>query len=230
MVTSPGREASPSSNGRDLPASINLLRYVAKVYLALFKRFRIVGASQIPATGPVILVANHTAAYDPVCLQVACHRRLVRFMQAREYYEQRPVFYMLRWLQVIPVNRTGNDTASVRTAMRALQANGCIGIFPEGKISTDGEIHEARKGVALLALMTNATVVPAYLRGTRHFRSMARDFLHFNHVTLYFGTPIRFVDLAGQQRTPQLLDAALQRIMAGVIALRDEQGPDSSRK
>jgi len=230
MLYAPGREAPPSTNGRDLPGSVNLLRYVAKVYLAVFKRFRIVGADQIPATGPVIFVANHTAAYDPVCLQVACHRRLIRFMQAREYYEKRPVFYMLRWLQVIPVNRTGNDTASIRTAMRVLQANGCVGIFPEGKISTDGEIHEARKGVALLAVMANATVVPAYMHGARPFRGMLWDFLRFNRVTLYLGNTIRFDDLAAQRRNPEVLETALQRIMGGIVALRDQRSVDSPRK
>ena len=131
---------------------------------------------------------------------------------------------------VIPVNRTGNDTASIRTAMRVLQANGCVGIFPEGKISTDGEIHEARKGVALLAVMANATVVPAYMHGARPFRGMLWDFLRFNRVTLYLGNTIRFDDLAAQRRNPEVLETALQRIMGGIVALRDQRSVDSPRK
>jgi 1-acyl-sn-glycerol-3-phosphate acyltransferase len=133
--------------------------------------------------------------------------------------------YLYRALRVIPVNRTGNDVASIRTALRELSVNGCIGIFPEGRISDDGQLHEARKGVALLALMSNAPVVPAYFRGTRPYSGMIRDFLRFNHVTLYFGPPIRFDDLHGQHRDKNVREIALKRIMDGILGLSHESTP-----
>src|SRR4029079_3184291 len=71
-----------------LPLGLKLLRNLALVYLALFKKFRSINANYIPRSGPVILVANHTAVYDPVCLQVACKYRFIRFLEAREYYDQ----------------------------------------------------------------------------------------------------------------------------------------------
>jgi len=203
-----------------LPLHVELLRQLGSVYLAFFKRFRSIDADYIPRSGPVILVANHTAVYDPVCLQVACKHRLIRFMEAREYYDQAPLTPIYRALRVIPVNRTGNDTAGIRTAVRELSNNGCIGIFPEGRISDDCQIHEGRKGVALLALMTNAVVVPGYIHGTRPFSGMMKDFLQFNHVTLHFGPPIRFDDLAGRHGDRDARDIALQRIMDAIIALQ----------
>lgn len=204
-----------------LPLPLELLRKLGAVYLALFKKFRVVDADYIPDSGPVILVANHTAVYDPVCLQVACKTRSIRFMEAREYFDQAPLTPIYRALRVIPVNRTGNDTASIRTAVRELSNNGCIGIFPEGRISDDCQIHEGRKGVALLALMTNAAVVPAYVQGTRPFSGMMRDFLQFNQVTLHFGRPIRFDDLAGRHGDREAREIALNRIMDAIIALQD---------
>jgi 1-acyl-sn-glycerol-3-phosphate acyltransferase len=224
MLHGQGGDEKSTREQWDLPWSIAMLRWIAAFYLFLFKRFRIVDGAHIPDSGALILVANHTTAYDPVCLQVACRRRLVRFMQAREYYEIRPLFFLFRLLQVIPVNRTGNDTASVRTALRTLSANGCLGIFPEGKISEDGELHEARRGVALLALLSNATVIPAFLQGTLPTRGMMRDFFQFNRVTLYFGPAIRFDDLAGRHRDQQAVDLALTRTMGAVRALRDRHG------
>jgi 1-acyl-sn-glycerol-3-phosphate acyltransferase len=211
-----------------LPFPVAFMRGWALLYLAVFKRLRVVHADHVPAEGPVILVANHTTAYDPVALQSACGHRLIRFMQAREYYDKKPLVYLYRYLQVIPVNRTGNDTTSFRTAMRALEANGCIGIFPEGQISTDGDIHTPRKGVALLALLSNATVVPAYFQGTRPFSGMILDFLRFDRVTIYFGEPIRIDDLAERRRNADARDLALKRIMDAVVALRDRYA-DGSR-
>jgi 1-acyl-sn-glycerol-3-phosphate acyltransferase len=210
---------------RQLPLVIELLRKCAVVYLAVFKDFRAINTENIPRTGPLILVANHTAVYDPVCLQVACKYRLIRFMEAREYYEVKVLHTLYKMVRVIPVNRTGNDTASIRTALRELSSNGCIGIFPEGRISTDGQIHEARKGVALLALMSNAVVVPAYFQGTKPFSGMIRDFLQFNHVTVHFGPPIHFDDLAGKHRDEEVRNVALKRIMDAIAALQEQSKP-----
>jgi 1-acyl-sn-glycerol-3-phosphate acyltransferase len=203
-----------------LPLPVELLRKCCAVYLAVFKRFRVVDADRIPDRGAVILVANHTAVYDPVCLQVACKHRLIRFMEAREYYDVPVLHTLFRLLRVIPVNRTGNDTVSIRTAVRELSNKGCIGIFPEGRISTDGQIHRAHQGVALLALMTNAVVVPAFFQGTHPFSGMIRDFFQFNHVTLHFGPPIHFDDLAGKHRDEPSRELALKRIMDAIVMLQ----------
>lgn len=203
-----------------LPLFLEVLRKVAVIYLALFKRFRSVNDQHIPESGPLILVANHTTVFDPICLQVACRNRWIRFMEAREYYERRPMYYLYRLLRVIPVNRNGNDTASIREAARELSKNGCVGIFPEGRISDDGKLHEARHGVAMLAMLSNATVVPAYLAGANLFSSMILDFFRFNRITLVFGPPIRFDDLADQHRDKESREIALKRIMDGIAALK----------
>ena len=115
----------------------------------------------------MIFVANHTTGYDPLILQVSSKFRPIQFMMAKEYYEKKPLHWFYKALRVIPVNRTGNDTASFRTALRALKDGACIGMFPEGKISEDGRMNvRGREGVALLAPMSGATVVPAYISGT----------------------------------------------------------------
>ena len=227
MAHDPEGHVKPTGKRRGLPVSIAVLRCIASVYLFVFKRFRVLDASHIPDSGALILVANHTTAFDPVCLQVASKHRLIRFMQARELYNARPLHYLFKWLNVIPVNRTGHDTASIRAALRTLLDGGCLGIYPEGKISEDGNLHEGHKGVALLALLSNATVVPAYLHGARPFCGMIRNFLQFDRVTLYFGPPIRFDDLAGRHRDQEALDMALQRIMHAIQELHDRSAPAS---
>jgi 1-acyl-sn-glycerol-3-phosphate acyltransferase len=203
-----------------LPLPVRLIRRIADAYLSLFKSFRVFNADLIPASGPVIIVANHSAAYDPVCLQVGCGNRLIRFLEAREYYDKHGLQFLYRMLHVIPINRTGNDTAGIRMAARELRNHGCIGIFPEGRISDDCQLQQARQGVAFLALLTNAAVVPAYIHGTRPFSGMVRDFLQFNPVTLHFGPPIRFNDLAGQHHDKQSREIALHRTMNAIAKLK----------
>ena len=221
------RQKSPKNSSFPLPFVV--LRNIATQYLAVFKKFRVVGAGHIPSSGPLILVANHTTSYDPVCLQVACAERMIRFMEAREYYDQKPLTYIYRALKIIPVNRTGNDTASIRTALRELSGNGCVGIFPEGKISDDGSLQEAHQGVALLAMLSGSPVVPAYIRGTGGYSGMVRDFFRLNHVTLFFGPPIRFDDLCDRHRDKEAREIALKRIMDALAALAAASGEPESR-
>jgi 1-acyl-sn-glycerol-3-phosphate acyltransferase len=203
-----------------------VVRFVA-AYLSIWKRFEVGNAARIPPTGAVILVSNHTTAYDPLIMQVSSKYRLIQFMMAKEYYLKKPWLWIYRSFGVIPVNRTGNDTASIRTALRVLGGGGCIGMYPEGKISVDGKMDQGRPGVALLALMSGATVVPSYIRGTSVHIGMVNDFVVRNHVTIFFGKPLRFDDLQGK-RDEGARDIATKRIMDAITALRDryETNPD----
>jgi 1-acyl-sn-glycerol-3-phosphate acyltransferase len=212
-----------------LPLMVAIARRIVVFYLSVFKKFDVGNAGRIPSAGPVIFVANHTTAYDPLCLQAASKHRLIQFMMAKEYYEKKPLNWVFKWLKVIPVNRSGNDTASIRTALRSLNEGACIGMFPEGKISDDGRMNEGRQGVALLALMSKATVVPAYIQGTSPYAGMVNDFLLRNRVTLYFGRPIRFDDLAGK-RDEGAREVATKRIMDAIIALRDRFETNPERR
>jgi 1-acyl-sn-glycerol-3-phosphate acyltransferase len=210
------------------PLPVAIARRFVIFYLSLFKRFDIGNAGRIPVEGPVIVVANHTTAYDPLCLQSASKHRLIQFMMAKEYYEKKPLIYLYKWLKIIPVNRTGNDTASIRAALRALGDGACIGMFPEGGISEDGRLMEGRQGVALLALMAKATVVPAYIVGTDKHAGMVQDFLKFNKITLYFGKPIGFGDLGGRDEGAR--DIATKRIMDAISGLRDRYETNPERR
>ncbi len=211
-----------------LPLGVAIARRAASAYLSVWKSFKPGNACRIPTSGPVIFVSNHTAAFDPLVMQSASKRRHVRFMMAKEYYQQKPLVWFYKSVGVIPVNRSGNDTASIRTALRALQDGECIGMYPEGKISLDGKLGEGRQGVALLALMSGATVVPSYITGNNAHSDMLTDFLKRNRVSIYFGRPLRFDDLKGRDEVAR--DEATRRIMDAIIALRDRYETDPQRR
>ncbi len=59
-----------------------------------------------------------------------------------------------------PVDREGSAAAAIKRSVDVLRAGGCIGIFPEGGRNVAGD-KEARQGVALLASLGKAPVVPA---------------------------------------------------------------------
>ncbi|HSP38866.1 MAG TPA: lysophospholipid acyltransferase family protein [Frankiaceae bacterium] len=116
------------------------------------------GAEHLRRGTPAILVANHTSAWDPVCVVVSGWWRVTAFTKA-EYFASRGSFFF-RWMGQIPLRR--GDAASTDWAMRmsqqALAKGGMIGIYPEGTRSPDGRLHKLHKRVLIPLLQANPDV------------------------------------------------------------------------
>ena len=119
------------------------------------------GTEHVPPPGtPLVIAANHVSGLDPFLVARALPRgRFLQFMAKKELFL--PVIgWIIRTGGSFPVDRSGNDVASIRTALRVLKENGTVGIFPEG---TRGgtELHG---GVALIAAKGRAPILPAGIR------------------------------------------------------------------
>ncbi len=126
------------------------------------------------------------------------------------------------------MNRSGNDVSSIRTALRTLKDNKALGMFPEGRISEDGQMQDAKSGVAMLALMSGATVVPAFIYGVNVYKGMVADFVHRSKVRIAFGRPMRFTEFAGKERDEASRDEVTRLIMEAIKKLRDKHEPQNT--
>lgn len=117
-----------------------------------------------PASGPVIVVCNHTAGVDPILVQLSMRRRLRWFMAAEQMVGALGWFWRLQ--RVIPVHYDRRDTQSLLAAMVHLRAGGALGVFPEGGIARPhGQVYRFMPGFASLAAKGKAKVVVLSLRG-----------------------------------------------------------------
>jgi putative phosphoserine phosphatase/1-acylglycerol-3-phosphate O-acyltransferase len=148
------------------------LTAVARPELMRFVRFDIDATEHIPRTGPAIVAANHRSYFDPLAIAVALAKqgRVGRFLAKREIFDAPIVGSMARALGAIPVDRGSGTDAPLIAAGRALDAGEIVVVFPQGTIPR-GESFFAtklvgRRGVAVLARMSGAPVVPMGLSGT----------------------------------------------------------------
>lgn len=125
---------------------------------------RLHGLEHVPATGPVILAANHIGVLDGPLLGLFSPRP-VHALTKREMFHGRTGRFLLRAGQ-IPVDRYTVDPRAIRVSLRVLRDGGVVGIFPEGRRG-DGELHRFHHGASYLALVTGAPVVPVVFLGTR---------------------------------------------------------------
>ncbi|WP_353981159.1 MFS transporter [Salinicola endophyticus] len=144
------------------------LRLLIFVLVRLVYRLRFRDRHHIPATGPALVVCNHVSFMDALVLGGACPRPL-RFMMDRPIYESPWLNWFFRIAGAIPVDSDRRDPGGVRRALdevsRALCHDEVVMIFPEGRLTPDGEVHAFRRGLELVLARNPVPVVPAALGG-----------------------------------------------------------------
>jgi 1-acyl-sn-glycerol-3-phosphate acyltransferase len=139
----------------------------------LLTRRRWSGQEHVPASGGVILVANHVSDVDPLLLAyyVYLSGRIPRFMAKSELWRVPGIRRILRGAGQIPVHRGGGDAQdALSDALAALRAGQALVIYPEGTITRDPDYWpmRGRTGVAWLALTAGVPVVPVAQWGAQN--------------------------------------------------------------
>ncbi|ODV42246.1 glycerol acyltransferase [Cupriavidus sp. UYMMa02A] len=145
-----------------------LLRFVAWILVHTVYRLRRVNVERIPADGPAVLVCNHVSFADAVVLMAASPRP-VRFVMDYRIFKVPLMSWFFRQARAIPIAPAHEDPALLAKAYddvaAALGDGDLVCIFPEGKITANGEINAFKQGVQQIIRRTPVTVVPMALRG-----------------------------------------------------------------
>jgi 1-acyl-sn-glycerol-3-phosphate acyltransferase len=199
-----------------------LVRLLGMPLLRLFFSLRVENASQVSSHGSLLVAANHCSFMDPVVLQAACPRRII-FMMTERYYNPLWGRWFFKQMQAIPLREnTVYNVGPLRKGMKALQEGKVIGLFPEGGISRTGALQDGQPGILLLAQRSNAAILPAYIRGT--FRALPRHakFPRPGKITVTFGRPKSFRELAAGFSGREGLDRATKALMEEIKDLGNE--------
>ena len=143
---------------------LHSLRPVSRWLIRRRYRVEVLGAENVPASGPVVLAANHVGVIDGPMLAIFAPRP-VHALTKREMFSGR----LGRFLHLsgqVPLDRFRTDGAAARSCLRVLRDDGVIGIFPEGRRGP-GDLQRFHRGAAYFALAAGATVVPVSFFGTR---------------------------------------------------------------
>ncbi len=126
------------------------------------------GLEQIPLRGPAIIVCNHVSYVDALLLAGAV-RRPIRFIMYKPIYELPVLNFIFRTGGAIPICSPKEDAQAYQRAMDsiadALDRGQLLCLFPEGKLTHDGEIDTFRQGVERILERNPVPVVPMALRG-----------------------------------------------------------------
>jgi 1-acyl-sn-glycerol-3-phosphate acyltransferase len=140
-----------------------------------------------PRTGPVLVAPNHLGLLDgPLLGSVA--PRMVHQLGKIEAFGGFQGKFLVRMGQ-IPIDRSTYDVLAIRRAIQVLRADRVLTIYPEGTRGP-GDFRQVQTGVAYLAMVTGAPILPVALLGTRQ---LGGDVEHYaprgSRVDLVYGEP-----------------------------------------
>ena len=123
-------------------------------------RLKVTGLDNLPKNGPVLLLGNHISWIDFALIQWAIPRT-IRFVVHDDYY-RKPIFnWILRGVGAVSI-RPENSRNAMQNIINLLNDDCVVGIFPEGHISTTGELSDLKRGFEkiLAECKDNVVVVP----------------------------------------------------------------------
>lgn len=167
-----------------------LLRALAYALFKVCHDIRIQGAGHVPTSGAVILASNHPSYLDPAYILVGL-RRPVRFLAWEKLFQVPVLGALMRRYGAIPVDTRKPGRASFESAVKVLRAGAAFGIFPEGGRSDFGVMNPFKSGVARLAMMTGAPIVPITIRGAFRVWPKYQLLPRPGYVQVVFHPPIR---------------------------------------
>ncbi len=198
-----------------------LLRFLAWLLIHTLYRVEQRGLDHVPDDGPCIIVCNHVSYVDALVI-AASVRRPIRFIMDHQIFRIPLMNWVFRTMQAIPVASAREDAAMKEAAFAAAAAalrNGeVVGIFPEGRLTSTGEMGDFRPGIERMVTETPVPVVPMALRGlwgsffSRSYegKAMRRWRGMFSRIAIVVGAPV-----APAAATPDALHAQ-------VLALRGD--------
>jgi 1-acyl-sn-glycerol-3-phosphate acyltransferase len=197
-----------------------ILKPCAVALMRLGFRLEARGREHVPSAGPVLLVSNHVSVLDPPFVGGASPREL--YFLAKEELFAIPLFgRLITALNARPVRRDGSDTRALKTALRLLAEGRALLMFPEGTRGVEGSLGEGKPGVGMLAVMSGAPVVPAYVSGTGRALPRGRGVPRLAKVSVVFGPALHFKSRDGEGRKERYREAA-QEMMRAIAQLRDQ--------
>jgi len=142
---------------------------VAWVLTKLMYRVEVKGIEEnVPDEGAVLIVCNHVSYMDALILGGAIPRP-TRFVMYYKIFQIPVASWFFKTARAIPIAGAKEDPDLMQKAFdevdRALADGEIVGIFPEGKLTTDGEIAEFKSGVEKILARRAVPVVPIALKG-----------------------------------------------------------------
>lgn len=121
-----------------------------------------------PASGAALIVCNHVSFVDALVISAAC-RRPIRFIMDDAIFRAPVIRTLATEMKAIPIASAKENPEvyeqAFASAAEALRDGDLLCIFPEGRLTSDGEIAAFRPGLTRILTATPVPVIPIAIVG-----------------------------------------------------------------
>jgi 1-acyl-sn-glycerol-3-phosphate acyltransferase len=173
--------------------------------------------ARVPDRGPLIVVTNHVNILEIPIIYTRLQSRPVTGFVRADRWDSRWSRWLLDVCGAIPLRRGEADVGAIRSGMELLKAGYIVIISPEGTRSGHGRLQNAHPGVVLLALHSDAPVLPVAYYGSERYRDNLRR-LRRTDFHIAVGRPF-YLDAGGVRVTRQVRRQMIDEVMYQMSAL-----------
>lgn len=172
---------------------MTLYKVLKCLLTGLFKvvyNLKIHGSENVPESGRYVVVSNHISLGDVIILAISCKRQIY-YMAKKELFSIPVLSQLIRALGAFPVDRHGSAVSALKTAVKHLEHEKLVGMFPQGTRQRGVSVSdtEFKTGAAFCAYRSKAGFIPCYIK------TKDQRFGFFKRTNVYFGNPVDFSDL-----------------------------------
>lgn len=143
-------------------------RFMAQMATWVRYRIKVNQIDKLPREGAAILVCNHVSYADPIIIFGAC-KRPIRFIMDKKIRETPIIKIALKQARTLgicsPLEDRKTYEHAINEAVQSLKNGELVFIFPEGRLSKDGDIGHFHRGVEKLIEGHPCPVYPMAIRG-----------------------------------------------------------------
>lgn len=201
-----------------------VLRHLILVAMGLCYRLRVRGRHHLPRRGAALVVCNHVSFMDALVLGGGSPRPL-RFIMDQPIFDSPWLKWWFQLVGAIPIESEKRDPGALRRTLeevsQALRNGEVVMVFPEGRLTPDGNVHTFRRGLETIVARDPVPIIPAGLAGLWGSWTSHRDGKALKKwprrfrakVCLHFGPPVQASD-AGDTPLRSYLEAQVRALKA----------------
>jgi long-chain acyl-CoA synthetase len=172
-----------------------IIRALSKIFLKL----EVSGAEQLDKLKrPYLVCPNHQSFIDPIIVTSNYSAETVRntfAVGATEFFQNRFMKFVARMMNTVPIDQDTQLLKAMKASATGLKHGKVLNIFPEGERAFDGNLHEFKKGAAILATELDVPIVPVALDGLYKVWGRSSGKINFSKVKVRFGKPFYARDI-----------------------------------
>lgn len=156
---------------------IKFVRLYVNLQIKKHARVEVEGLEKLngDAQRPYLFVCNHLSNSDGLLLNKILEKERVIFVAGKKLAANSLTNLGFKIVRSIPILPNSADKDAIRQVIAAVKEGNSILVFPEGTRSRTAKMLEGKKGILLLARLTNAPIVPIGIWGTEKFMPIQED-------------------------------------------------------